>query len=500
MLGMHMGRVPAACVWEEAADAPRRHDTCDWLEWINLASVAANIEAGLLEKPLGAKIAAAIEELSGEMRAPGAQRPELYIQYEPELLRKAGMEASILHVGRSSQDILATANAGLNIERLLRMLAAAREAAAALIRTARREIDAVVPAYTNGVQAQPTLFSHTLHASALAFYRDCDRIRECIRRFDVCPMGSCVCNGTGWPLGTERMAKLLGFSRAAANAFDAGQIRGNDLPLEMSQIGTQLMVHVNAFLAGFMTQYASPRPWIRIGSTNGVYRSSAMPQKRNPGLINDCRRDAGQVMGEAMGILMREQNLELGMADARDVRLMEAFADDVCVVLRTFAGIVDSLQVDRERALEELNADWTASQEVADRLVREGGIDFRSAHRFMSRLVSWARESGLRPLDVRFDDAARLWAAFVSVPENASVRLPAALPLSPESLAAALNPIGILNARATPGSAHPDKVRRMLDQTESDDAVLVMEIRFLRARLAETPERLKAAVAQALAA
>ena len=37
---------------------------------------------------------------------------------------RAGMAASVLHVGRSSQDILATANAGLNLERLTKILAA----------------------------------------------------------------------------------------------------------------------------------------------------------------------------------------------------------------------------------------------------------------------------------------------------------------------------------------------------------------------------------------
>ena len=65
-----------------------------------------------------------------------------------------------------------------------------------------------------------------------------------------------------------------------------------------------------------------------------------MPQKRNPGLINDCRRDAGLVIGEAQGVMLRIQNLQLGMADVRDAQVLEALADDACITLRTFAGIV----------------------------------------------------------------------------------------------------------------------------------------------------------------
>lgn len=75
-----------------------------------------------------------------------------------------------------------------------------------------------------------------------------------------------------------------------------------------------------------------------------------MPQKRNPGLINDCRRDAGLVIGEAQGVMLRIQNLQLGMADVRDAQVLEALADDACITLRTFAGIVRELVVDRKRA------------------------------------------------------------------------------------------------------------------------------------------------------
>ena len=297
MLGMHMGRVPAPSAAEDAvAESGERatFDTEDWLQLINRASIVANVEAGLLDRENAGKLARALDDMRREGEKPGAKRAELYITFEPELLRRAGMAASVLHVGRSSQDILATANAGLNLERLVKILAALSEVRRALWELADREQGAVVPAYTNGVQAQPTLYSHYLLAQISVFGRDVERAFECIRRFDFCPMGSTVLNGTGWPLRVERMAELLGFSRALANAFDAGQCAGNDLPLEMSQIVTAAMLHVNAFLADFMVQYATPHPWIRMESTNGEYRSSSMPQKRNPGLVNDLRRVGGE--------------------------------------------------------------------------------------------------------------------------------------------------------------------------------------------------------------
>lgn len=499
MLGMHMGRVPAPSAAEDAvAEGGERvnFDTEDWLQLINRASIVANVEAGLLDTENARKLAAALDDMRREGEKPGAKRAELYITFEPELLRRAGMAASVLHVGRSSQDILATANAGLNLERLTKILAALSEVRRALLELAEREKATVVPAYTNGVQAQPTLYSHYLLAQISVFGRDVERTFECIRRFDFCPMGSCVLNGTGWPLKVERMAELLGFSRAFTNAFDAGQCAGNDLPLEMSQIATAAMLHVNAFLADFMVQYATPHPWIRMESTNGEYRSSAMPQKRNPGLVNDLRRDAGLVIGEAQGVMMRMQNLCLGMADVRDARMMKELADDACIVLRTFAGFVRTLRVDRERALAELNADWTCTQEIADRLVRSGHVDFRSGHGFASRLVTWAREKGVTPPVLQYVDALSLWKSFRA---DAKTELPEDFPLSEAELREATLPEGIVEARATTGSANPEKVAADLVREREALGRVALEIQKLEQKRSLVETRLDLALCKTLA-
>lgn len=443
MLGFHVGKV-------QAPDQSMVHDTEYWLQQINRASVVANVESGLLDRELARKIRAALDELRREAAEPGAQHCDLYIQFEPKLLKLCGMEASQLHAGRSSQDILATSNAAMNQERLMMLAGETARLCDALLETAKRESDALVPAYTNGVQAQPTLYSHYLLAQVYVFSRDIERMVECVRRHDVCPMGSCVCNGTGWPLNSARMAELLGFERTADNAFDAGQCRGNDLPLEASQIAASVMLHIDAFLADFMTQYSQTKPWIHSVDPNGVYHSSAMPQKRNPGLINDCRRDAGLVIGEAQGVLMRMQNLTLGMADVRDSWSMESLMTDAAVVVKTFAGIVKSLRVDRERALAELNAEWTCTQEIADTLMREAGIDFRTGHGFASRFVTYAREKGLTPANATYGDFTGVWSEFA-----AGKDLPQSFPLNDGQLKQAVNPLHILENRKTPGSASP---------------------------------------------
>lgn len=68
------------------------------------------------------------------------------------------------------------------------------------------------------------------------------------------------------------------------------QVGQSDLPVEFAAILTGICLHINVFLEDLMVQYAQARPWILLqeGGDN-TYVSSAMPQKRNPGLVNNCR-------------------------------------------------------------------------------------------------------------------------------------------------------------------------------------------------------------------
>src|SRR5690606_40396570 len=58
----------------------------------------------------------------------------------------------------------------------------------------------------------------------------------------------------------------------------------------------------------------------------------------------------------------------------------------------------------------ELNSDWTASQELADVLMRKYRLPFREGHHFASEVVSHARAQGIKPLDFPYAEAQRIYA------------------------------------------------------------------------------------------
>ena len=132
-------------------------------------------------------------------------------------------------------------------------------------------------------------------------------------------MGTTVLNGSSWPLNRLRMANYLGFAALVDNAYDAAQISSSEHPVEVAALVTAMALHVGSFIEDVMTQYAQPRPWILLQEGGGnTYVSSAMPQKRNPGLLNDTRRDASTSIALAMGPVIRAHNITPGMQDPKE--------------------------------------------------------------------------------------------------------------------------------------------------------------------------------------
>ena len=182
-----------------------------------------------------------------------------------------------------------------------------------------------------------------------------------------------------------------------------------------------------------------------------------MPQKRNPGLLNNTRSDASQAIALAMGPVLQTHNITPGMPDPKDVADNAAMVDAGIATLSRLDAVLQALVIDQDRALEELNSDWTASQEIADRLMRDHGLPFREGHHVASEIVTHARQNGVGPLDFPYAEAQRIYADAV-----AGTDAPADLPLTQEEFRQALDPAAIVAARATSGGPQPQEMTRMI--------------------------------------
>ena len=392
-----------------------------------------------------------------------------------------------IHAGRSSQDILSTMRIAIMRDRAMTFAESFDRVIAKILELARANLNTIVPNYTNGVAAQPTSYAHYLLGFAAPLLRDRARLEEYLSRYNISSMGAMVLNGTGWPLDRDGMAKALGFDRPVRNAFDATCEAPVDTALEFASIVGSVAIHLGSMVNDIMVQYAQPRPWILLaeGGEN-TYVSSAMPQKRNPGLMNNCRADCSDVVSEMNAVFMRVHNVVPGMTDGKSVAKNGRMPKAAVGMCERFLKVLNGLRINPARALEELNSDWTASQEIADRLMREHGLPFRIGHHMASRMVSYARANGLLPLNFPYAEIVRIYR------EEITEEFPEASPVFPMSEAEfrdALDPRKIVENRRTAGSARPSEVEAMIGEEEA--ALLALKSK-LEAREGQVEKALEA--------
>ena len=417
----------------------------------------------MLDPALAPRIAAGLDAVLKAGDAPNGRRPALVITFEPLLIEAAGVEATLLHAGRSSQDMLSTTRAAIMRDETLRLADALHEVEATLVRLARTHQGTIVPNYTNGVAAQPNSYGHQLLGYFAGLERDAQRLQEFYVRLDRSPMGTAVLNGTSWPLDRERMARYLGFPALVDNAYDAAQITADEMPVEAGAVATSIALHCGAFVQDVMGQYGESRPWILLREGGGnTYVSSAMPQKRNPGLLNDTRAEASRVVSLGIGRAIEDHNIPPGMADDKAVADNAAVLEGATRTLGMWDRVLNALVISPERALEALNNDWTASEEVADVLMRKYEVPFRVGHHFASDVVDYARANDIRPSDFPYAEARRIYGDTLRDMKLA----PGDLPLSEAEFRAALDPAAIVRDRVTSGGPQPAEMARMLAEAD----------------------------------
>ncbi|MBK0058784.1 argininosuccinate lyase [Pseudomonas sp. S44] len=446
-----------ATVDKSALKGGQQESQFDWLNRINKASIVMLTEQGIVPADQGKVIAGGVRYAIDQAKQPDGKRPSDVLQLEQVMIDKIGPQASLIHSGRSRQDMYATYRLASLRAEVLDYSDALNATRQRLLKLASVNVDTLVPAYTNGVQAMPISYAHYLLAYEASFQRDAQRIHDLYARLNLSPMGTAVLANSGYPLNRERLATLLGFDGLRENSLDASQVSTYDIPLEAASIASSSAIRVGAIIGDIHTQYHQTRPWLLLdeGST---YTSSAMPQKRNPGLLMRTRESASDVVGLANATTVRAHNVTTGMTDYKaafdDLGLFKSANE----MFERMDLVLDALQINAARAEEELDADWTTSMELADTLERQHHVPFRIGHSFASLIVEKARAEGTLPKDFAYADAQALYTQAAKKYKWQDDQLP----LSEAAFRASLSPRAMVESRQGTGGPQPNEVRRML--------------------------------------
>lgn len=385
----------------------------DWAYWqnqMNRASLIMLTEEGIIDSATAASIAKAQLRAEQIQAEPGRERLTDIMPLERLLIEACGEKATLIHTGRSRQDMFTTLNQARLRLAFLDWFEAFVKMRERLLSIAQENIDTYVPAYTNGVQAMPVTLGFYLWGFLESFERDADRFLEAYRRVNQSALGVAVLACSSWPLNRERLSELLGFEAPLTNGLDAAQISLFDIPLEAASIAANVAIRIGVLVQDLAQQYSQTRPWILL-DTSAAYGSSAMPQKRNPGILNKTRGVASDVVGAMQTSFLRAHNLQLGMYDNKESVLEDCsgvFVKSVEMLILTEQAF-SQMKVNPERGLEELNSDWTSTMSLAEGLQRQFGVPFRVGHTFASSIVTFARSHNLRPDNFPFEEAKRLF-------------------------------------------------------------------------------------------
>ena len=455
----------------------REQDLFYWFGRINMASTVANVELGIIPADLAGPIARGVAHSIDQAARPGGKRPNDVLQTEKIITDAAGPDATLIHTGRSRQDIHSTLTMAQLRTELLDYADALNGLRAQLQGMAEQHAETFVPAYTNGVQAQPISLAYYLLAFADSFERDAERLRQAWPRVDRSTLGAAVLANSSWPLDRRRLADLLGFGGIQLNGYDATQIAPEDLGLEAAQIAGSNALRIGSLMQDLHVQYHQTRPWMLL-APGRTYTSSAMPQKANPGVIQNTRTLASDVVASVQQVVMRAHNVTPGMIDykyswttpggartfSRAVQLQKDATD-----------VLASLRIDKARAQEELDGEWTTSMELAETLQHQHRIPFRVGHHFASEVVLHARQHRFLPKDFPYDQAQRLYAEALQ-----HFKLPdGRLPLDEATFRRTLSPADMVRTRVGPGGPQPAETRRMLAESRK---VLAADRAWVEAR------------------
>jgi argininosuccinate lyase len=329
---------------------------------------------------------------------------------EKQLVALIGETGFKLHSGRSRNEQIATdlrLYVRASIDQLRHDLA---DWCAAIADRAEQAGDAAIPAYTHLQRAEPVLVAHWLMAYVEMFLRDADRLADCRKRLNVCPLGSGAVAGATLPLDRAFLASTLEFDVPTANSIDATSDR--DFVIEFVNTLSLLALHLSRW-AEEMILFSSQEYGFMSSPEAYSTGSSAMPQKKNPDLLELVRGKSGRVIGQAAALTMTLKGLPLAYnKDLQETQEPLFIASDaVLQMLPLVTGWMKNAEFHFEEMLQAAHSGYMNAWAAATYLVKRG-IPSRLTHECVGKAVRLCIEKGCELQDLSLDELQSLSPAF----------------------------------------------------------------------------------------
>lgn len=425
----------------------------------NRAHTTMLIEQEIIPKESGEKILNALNKLEEEGIDALDMNPsfeDIHMALEDYITKQIGSEAGFMHTAKSRNDQVCTDIRLTLKEEIENTVTGIRSFIKTIVDMAKDNTDTLFIAYTHLQHAQPTTFAHHLMAYANELRRDCERFIDTYKRVDINPLGSAALTTTGFPINRQRTTELLGFSSVMDNSIDGVSSRdfATETIFDYAMLSTTLGKIADEIVIWSSYEFRMVECSNQYSST-----SSIMPQKKNPDIAELARGKSTIAYGELMTVLAMIKGIPHSYN--RDLQEVSPHVwnaiDNTNDILGIVHGMLSTLTVNKERTKQLAGANFATATELADVMVREKNLPFRTAHQIVGRIVSDAISEGINTTEINNEYVDCVAEEITGSPLN----------LGEELVKKALDPALNVQSRTVKGGCAPSAVIESIEIMEN---------------------------------
>ncbi len=419
---------------------------------VSIAHAEMLATVGIISKTESEKIIEGLTQILNESTA-GRWDPDV-LEYEDihsavegKLFELIGETAGKLHTGRSRNDQVATGFRLWIKKSTVKLSEQISEFQKTLIAVCENHVETVMPGYTHLQRAQLISLAYHFLAYVEMLERSKKRFQFVLDEVDISPLGSGALAGSTLPLDSIKTSSKLGFAGPASNALDA--VSDRDYVIDFLNACNIGMMHLSRLSEELIIWSSSEWNFIKLGD-NFTTGSSLMPQKKNPDMAELSRGKTGRVYGNYISLTTMMKGLPLSYN-----RDMQEDKEPVFDSFQTFSnslsmmiGMIDSLSVNKNRFVDELEGDFLFATELAEWLVIKG-VPFRESHSIVGNVVQLAEEKNIKLNGLSVSDLKKI------------------NPVFDETALSLFTVKNALYRKKTFGSPNPDLVRKQIEKWKS---------------------------------
>ena len=233
---------------------------------------------------------------------------DVHMNIEKALIDRIGPAGAKLHSGRSRNDQVAVDFKMYLRDQCDAVVDLLDEVRKSFVVVGRKYLGQLMPGYTHLQRAQPVQIAHHMLAYYEMFTRDRERMIDCRKRLNLCPLGCAAMAGSGLPLDRAMTSAALGFDGVTANSMDTSGDR--DYAIEFASTCTIIQLHLSRLSEELVLWSSQEFDFVNISDTFCT-GSSIMPQKKNPDIPELIRGKSGRVVGSLMTLITLVKGLPL---------------------------------------------------------------------------------------------------------------------------------------------------------------------------------------------